>query len=50
MGLLRSGRGRMEMGKDKRPRREFKQVEVKHKALKKPEPGQDAQRVLKSIF
>jgi ESF2/ABP1 family protein len=36
--------------KDKRPRREFKQVEVKYKALKKPEPGQDAQRVLKSIF
>jgi ESF2/ABP1 family protein len=41
---------RAQKEKDKRPRREFKQVEVKHKALKKPEPGQDAQRVLKSIF
>ncbi|KAF2704582.1 hypothetical protein K504DRAFT_461338 [Pleomassaria siparia CBS 279.74] len=36
--------------KDKGPRREFKQVEVRHKALKKAEPGEDAKKVLSSIF
>ncbi|KAF2800906.1 hypothetical protein K505DRAFT_291853 [Melanomma pulvis-pyrius CBS 109.77] len=36
--------------KEKGPRREFKQNEVRIKAQKKPEPGQDGQRVLSKIF
>jgi ESF2/ABP1 family protein len=40
-----------EIGKrKKRPKLKFEQNEIRLKALKKPEPGQDVQRVLSSIF
>jgi ESF2/ABP1 family protein len=39
-----------ESKKRKPPRREFKQNEVKFKAEKKPEPGQDVQNVLSKLF
>lgn len=39
-----------EKKKSKGPRREFKQREVQMKAEKKPEPGQDVQRVLNQMF